>query len=87
MITKKLDVFFIVRNGSSAQYLRLPFCCVWISFVLPRQVVKPLLELREAVDNAASGNYLIDFDLRGEGEVVELGKSVRNLITQVRPTA
>ena len=53
---------------------------VWISFVLPRQVVKPLLDLREAVDHAASGNYLIDFELRGEGEVVELAKSVRNLI-------
>jgi CHASE3 domain sensor protein len=53
---------------------------VWISFVLPRQVVKPLLDLREAVDHAASGNYLIDFELKGEGEVVELAKSVRNLI-------
>lgn len=53
---------------------------VWISFVLPRQVVKPLLDLREAVDHAASGNYQIDFELRGEGEVVELAKSVRNLI-------
>lgn len=59
---------------------------VWISFVLPRQVVKPLLELREAVDNAASGNYLIDFELRGEGEVVELAKSVRNLIMHLRRT-
>ena len=53
---------------------------VWISFVLPRQVVKPLLDLKEAVDHAASGNYQIDFELRGEGEVVELTKSVRNLI-------
>lgn len=59
---------------------------VWISFVLPHQVVKPLLELREAVDHAASGNYLIDFELRGEGEVVELAKSVRNLITHLRST-
>jgi CHASE3 domain sensor protein len=59
----------------------------WISFILPRQVVKPLLELREAVDHAASGNYLIDFQLRGEGEVVELAKSVRNLITHVRQAA
>jgi CHASE3 domain sensor protein len=57
---------------------------VWISFVLPRQVVKPLMELKEAVDHAASGNYLIDFELRGEGEVVELAKSVRNLIAHVR---
>jgi CHASE3 domain sensor protein len=60
---------------------------VWISFVLPRQVVKPLLELREAVDHAASGNYLIDFELQGKGEVVDLAKSVRNLISRVRPAA
>ena len=59
---------------------------VWISFVLPRQVVKPLLKLKEAVDHAASGNYQIDFELRGEGEVVELAKSVRNLIAHVRQT-
>ena len=54
---------------------------VWISFVLPRQVVKPLLDLKEAVDQAASGNFQIDFEVRGEGEVVELAKSVRGLIT------
>jgi CHASE3 domain sensor protein len=60
---------------------------VWISFVLPRQVVKPLLELRRAVDQAASGNYGFDLELHGEGEVVELAKSVRNLIAHVRETA
>jgi CHASE3 domain sensor protein len=60
---------------------------VWISFVLPRQVVKPLLELKAAVDDAAAGNYLVDFELRGEGEVVELAKSVRNLIVHVRERA
>lgn len=59
---------------------------IWISFVLPRQVVKPLVELREAVDNAASGNYQIDFELRGEGELIDLAKSVRNLITHVKQT-
>jgi len=57
---------------------------VWISFVLPRQVVKPLLDLREAVDHAASGNSLIDFELRGQGEVVELAKSVQRLIARVQ---
>jgi CHASE3 domain sensor protein len=57
---------------------------VWISFVLPRQVVKPLLSLKEAVDHAAAGNYEIDFDIRGEGEVVELANSIRNLISHVR---
>lgn len=60
---------------------------IWISFVLPRQVVKPLLELRQAVDDAASGNYLLDFELRGQGEVVELAKSVRRLIEHVQQTA
>jgi len=57
---------------------------VWISFVLPRQVVKPLLSLKEAVDHAAAGNYAIDFDIQGEGEVVELANSIRNLIAHVR---
>jgi CHASE3 domain sensor protein len=57
---------------------------VWISFVLPRQVVKPLQELKEAVDHAASGNYQIDFELRGQGEVVELAKSVRRLIARMK---
>jgi nitrogen fixation/metabolism regulation signal transduction histidine kinase len=57
---------------------------IWISFVLPRQVVKPLLSLKEAVDHAAAGNYEIDFDIQGEGEVVELASSIRNLIAHVR---
>ena len=57
---------------------------VWISFVLPRQVVKPLVSLREAVDHAAAGNYEIDFQIEGEGEVVELTNSIRNLIAHVR---
>jgi CHASE3 domain sensor protein len=55
-----------------------------ISFVLPRQVVKPLLDLRAAVDHAAAGNYEVEFDVKGEGEVVQLARSVRNLIAHVR---
>jgi nitrogen fixation/metabolism regulation signal transduction histidine kinase len=59
---------------------------IWISFVLPRQVVKPLVELRDAVDHAAAGNYQIDFELHGEGELVDLAKSVRNLIAHLKQT-
>ena len=55
-----------------------------ISFVLPRQVVKPLLDLKAAVDHAAAGNYEVEFDVKGEGEVVQLARSVRNLIAHVR---
>lgn len=60
---------------------------IWISFVLPRQVVKPLIGLRDAVEHAASGDYQIDLELQGEGEVVQLARSVQNLIAQLRPKA
>jgi methyl-accepting chemotaxis protein len=53
---------------------------VWISFILPRQVVKPLLNLKQAVDRAAAGDLAIDFDIQGKGEVVQLANSVRNLV-------
>ena len=62
---------------------------VWITFVLPREIVKPLISLKEAVNDAASGNYQIEFELEGKGEIVDLAKSVRNLIfhiTQVPQT-
>jgi CHASE3 domain sensor protein len=57
---------------------------IWISFILPRQVVKPLVSLKEAVDHAATGNYEIEFDIRGEGEVVGLANSLKNLLSAVR---
>jgi nitrogen fixation/metabolism regulation signal transduction histidine kinase len=57
---------------------------VWVSLVLPGQVVKPLVSLKEAVDHAAAGNYEIDFELHGGGEVVELARSVQNLISGLR---
>jgi CHASE3 domain sensor protein len=56
---------------------------VWISFILPRQVVKPLLNLKQAVDRAAEGDCAIDFDIQGEGEVVQLANSVRNLVERM----
>ncbi len=57
---------------------------IWVSFVLPRQVVKPLVDLKSAVDQAATGDYAIEFDVEGQGEVVQLANSVRNLIAHVR---
>jgi CHASE3 domain sensor protein len=57
---------------------------VWISFILPRQVVKPLVSLKQAVDRAAEGGCEIEFDLAGEGEVIQLAESVRRLVAQVR---
>ena len=60
---------------------------IWISFILPKQVVKPLLSLKDAVDHAAAGNYEIDFDIQGEGEVVQLANSIRLLISHMRETS
>jgi hypothetical protein len=40
--------------------------------------------LREAVNHAAAGNYEIDFDIQGEGEVVQLADSIRLLIAHLR---
>jgi nitrogen fixation/metabolism regulation signal transduction histidine kinase len=59
---------------------------VWVSFVLPRQVVVPLLNLKDAVDHAAAGNYEIDFDIQGEAEVAQLANSIRLLISHMRET-
>jgi len=57
---------------------------VWVSFILPRQVIQPLVSLKEAVDHAATGNYEVEFELHGGGEVVELAKSVQNLTSLLR---
>jgi CHASE3 domain sensor protein len=57
---------------------------VWVSLILPRQVAKPLVSLKEAVDHAATGNFEIDFELHGGGEVVELAKSIQNLTSLLR---
>ena len=58
---------------------------VWITVTLPREIVKPLISLKNAVDDAASGNYQIEFELEGEGEIVDLAKSVCNLISHITP--
>jgi len=57
---------------------------VWVSFTLPRAVVRPLVDLKAAVDHATAGNYEIAFDLQGEAEIVQLAESVRNLIAHMR---
>jgi CHASE3 domain sensor protein len=57
---------------------------IWVSYTLPRQVVKPLLSLKEAVDHAAQGNYEIDFDVHGKGEVVDLVESLKRMLASVR---
>lgn len=57
---------------------------VWASLVLPGQVAKPLVSLKKAVDHAATGNFEIDFELHGRGEVVELARSIKNLTSLLR---
>jgi CHASE3 domain sensor protein len=59
---------------------------VWISFILPREVVQPLVSLKEAVDHATAGNLGIEFHIQGEGEVVQLANSVQKLICSLPKT-
>jgi len=60
---------------------------VWVSFILPRQVVKPLISLRDAVDHVAQGNGAVDFEIAGRGEVAELARSVQHLIARLQQNA
>jgi len=60
---------------------------IWVSYTLPRQVIKPLLSLKEAVDQAAEGNFEIEFDVQGKGEIVDLVDSLRRMLEAVRQKA
>jgi methyl-accepting chemotaxis protein len=55
-----------------------------VSYTLPRAAVKPLLDLKEAVNHAAEGSFEIDFDVQGKGEIVALTESLRGLLAAVR---
>jgi len=63
------------------------FFSVWVSFTLPHQVVRPLTSLREAIDHASSGDYELQFDIHGKGEVVDLARSLQRLLLVIRPLA
>ncbi|MGH9358036.1 MAG: HAMP domain-containing protein [Terriglobia bacterium] len=56
---------------------------ILVSIILPRQIIRPLMDLKEAMDHAAAGNYEIEFDVQGKGEVAQLATSVRKLIAHV----
>jgi CHASE3 domain sensor protein len=71
------------RSLSIVSIMTLAFSLL-VSLILPRQVIQPLLRLKEAVDHAATGNYEVEFELHGAGEVVELAKSVQNLTSLLR---
>ena len=51
--------------------------------MLPRAVVKPLVSLKNAVDHAVAGNNPVEFELKGEGEIIDLARSIDNLIHRV----
>ena len=57
---------------------------IWLSYYLPGQIVKPLVNLKEAVDHATLGNYGIEFDVQGKGETVELARSLQQLFAAMQ---
>jgi hypothetical protein len=57
---------------------------VWVSFVLPRQVVKPLVRLKEAVDRVAENREGTELEISGAGEITQLAESIQHLILRLR---
>jgi CHASE3 domain sensor protein len=60
---------------------------VWVSFVLPRQVVKPLVRLKEAVDRVAENREGTELEISGAGEITQLAESIQHLILRLRHSA
>lgn len=60
---------------------------IWVSYILPRQVIQPLVKLKEAVDHASRGNYEIEFDVQGKGETIELARSLQQMFDAMRAKA
>jgi hypothetical protein len=42
-----------------------------------------LVNLKNAVDHAAAGNDPVEFELTGEGEIIDLARSIDKLIHRV----
>ncbi len=59
---------------------------IWISFILPKEVVLPLVKLKRAVDRAIADGHKGDANVRAEGELGDLAESIRRLLAQVHET-
>jgi CHASE3 domain sensor protein len=59
---------------------------VWVSFILPRQVVSPLVRLKEAVDRVAAGQEGMELEVSGTGEITQLAASIQRMVMRLRHT-
>ncbi len=57
---------------------------VWVSFILPRQVVSPLVRLKEAVDRVAESREAVELEISGTGEITQLAASIQHMIMRLR---
>ena len=60
---------------------------VWVSFILPRQVVIPLVRLKEAVDRVAEGRGELELEISGKGEITQLASSIQHMVMRLRHAA
>jgi len=77
-LVRRAEIVLLIVSGLTL------LVSVWISFILPRAVVKPLVDLREAIDHALEGDYDVEINVEGRGEIVELASGVRHLIEHLR---
>jgi diguanylate cyclase (GGDEF)-like protein/PAS domain S-box-containing protein len=57
-----------------------------VSLVLHRQVLKPLHQMGQSIEQIKEGNYEIDVPLVGSGEIAQLSEQFKNMIKVVRTT-
>ena len=57
---------------------------VWASLILPRQVVSPLIRLKEAVDRVAESREAVELEISGSGEITQLATSIQHMIMRLR---
>lgn len=55
-----------------------------VSWWLARRVLRPVVELTEAAEKAAAGNYQQHLDIEGNDEVARLGRAVDSLLSDLR---
>jgi CHASE3 domain sensor protein len=77
-LVRRAEIVLLIVSGLTL------LVSIWISFVLPRAVVRPLVDLREAIDRALTGDYNVEINVEGRGEIVELAAGVRELIEHLR---
>lgn len=68
---------------SAAIFLLL---ATFVIFLLSRRLSSPIIQLSQAAEEIAAGNYSTPLDIRGKDEIAQLGKSFNYMREQIKTT-